>query len=359
MNQAANRIVIMAGGTGGHIMPGLAVGHLLRAQGWQVWWLGHPERMEGEMVPEHGFELLPLEFAGLRGKGIGALLRLPFRLLSACRQARHAFQQVQPQVVLGMGGYVTVPGGLMARWMKIPLVVHEQNAIGGTANRLLARLARRRLVGFPGALPGAVMVGNPVRAAFKALGAPESRYARRQGPLQLLVLGGSLGARPLNQIIPEALASIKPEQRPVVVHQTGAQHIDDVQQSYAELGVEAQCVPFIKDVAQAMAQADIVICRAGAMTVAEVATAGVAALFVPLPHAIDDHQTANARYLADCQAAWLQPQGSLTSQWLGKWLRERSREELAEVATRAYEHAYREATEKIAHACIEVAQEAA
>ncbi|HLR82621.1 MAG TPA: undecaprenyldiphospho-muramoylpentapeptide beta-N-acetylglucosaminyltransferase [Paenalcaligenes sp.] len=359
MTQSTHRIVIMAGGTGGHIMPGLAVGHLLRAQGWQVWWLGHPERMEGDMVPEHGFELLPLEFSGLRGKGLGALLKLPFRLFAAGKQARRAFQRVRPQVVLGMGGYVTVPGGLMARWMKIPLVVHEQNAIGGTANRLLARLARRRLVGFPGALPGAVMVGNPVRAAFKALEAPKSRYARRNGPLSVLVLGGSLGARPLNQVIPEALGSIRPAERPSILHQTGAQHLDDVQNHYAQLGVDAECVAFIEDVAQAMAQADIVICRAGAMTVAEVATAGVAALFVPLPHAIDDHQTANARFLADCDAAWLQPQSSLTSQWLSKWLRERQRDELAEVATRAYEHAYKEATERIAHACSEVAQEAA
>lgn len=359
MTQATNRIVIMAGGTGGHIMPGLAVGHLLRAQGWQVWWLGHPDRMEGEMVPNHGFELLPLEFAGLRGKGLGALLKLPFRLFSACRQARRAFQDVRPQVVLGMGGYVTVPGGLMARWMKIPMVVHEQNAIGGTANRLLARLSRRRLVGFPGALPGAVMVGNPVRAAFKSLAAPKSRYERRQGPLQVLVLGGSLGARPLNQVIPEALASIPSADRPTVVHQAGEQHIDDVRERYAQLGVAAECMPFIEDVAQAMAQADIVICRAGAMTVAEVATAGVAALFIPLPHAIDDHQTANARYLSDCGAAWLQPQSAFTGQWLSKWLRERERSELAEVAMRAHEHAYREAAEKIAQACTEVAQEAA
>lgn len=358
MTAQAFRIVIMAGGTGGHIMPGLAVAHLLRAQGWQVWWLGQPERMEGQMVPEHGFELLPIEFAGLRGKGLGAVLKLPLRMLTACRQARQAFKKVQPQVVLGMGGYVAVPGGVMARLMRIPLVVHEQNAIAGTANKLLARLARRRLVGFPGALPGAVMVGNPVRAAFKSLGAPLARYAARQGPLRLLILGGSLGAAPLNAVVPEALANLPQDERPEVVHQTGRLHIETVQEHYQRLGVQAETVAFIDDVAQAMSEADVILCRAGAMTVAEVAAVGVAALFVPLPHAIDDHQTANARYLSDCGGAWLQPQSSLTSQWLSKWLRARRRDELAQVAEQAYQHAHGDATKKIALACTEVAQEA-
>jgi len=359
MTTNSKRIVIMAGGTGGHIMPGLAVARCLRAQGWQIWWLGQADKMEGEMVPQHGFELLPLRFSGVRGKGLGALLKLPLRLWQACRQARQALRQVQPQVVLGLGGYVAVPGGLMARQLKLPLVVHEQNAVAGTANRLLARFARQRLVGFPGALPGAIMVGNPVRSAFKNLVPPQVRYAERSGPLKLLVLGGSLGAAPLNQVIPEAIAAMPAEQRPQIVHQTGAQHVETVRAHYQQLGVKAECKAFIDEMAQAMSQADVIICRAGAMTVAEVAVAGVAALFIPLPHAIDDHQTANARFLSECGGAWLQPQSSFTAQWLGQWLRSLDRAALAQVAEQAYQHAHRDATEKIAQACIEVAQEAA
>src|SRR5690625_2495406 len=310
--------------------------------------------MEGHMVPAHGFDLLSIQFAGLRGKGLTALVKLPVRLWRACRQAHRALKKIRPHVVLGMGGYVAVPGGLVARWLGISLVVHEQNAIAGTANRLLGRFARQRLVGFPGALPGAVMVGNPVRAAFKALGDPKVRYQQRKGPLQLLVLGGSLGAAPLNRVIPQALASMHSKHRPKVMHQTGEQHIQEVKSLYQSLEVEAHCVPFINDVAQAMLQADIVICRAGAMTVSEVAMAGVAALFVPLPHAIDDHQTANARFLSDCQGAWLQPQSAFSSQWLATWLRGLDRQQLAKVATQAYQHAYRKATEKIAQVCMEV-----
>lgn len=359
MTKAGNRIVIMAGGTGGHIMPGLAVAHLLRARGWQVWWLGQPDRMEGDMVPTHGFELLPITFAGLRGKGIAALIKLPFRLWTACGQARHAFKRVQPQVVLGMGGYVSVPGGIMARLMGIPIAIHEQNAVGGTANRFLARFARRRLAGFPGALPGAVVVGNPVRAAFKAQPTPEARYQQRSGVLRVLVLGGSLGAAPLNEVIPEAIAAMPASERPQITHQTGTAHIEHVRANYEQLGVSANCVDFIEDMAQAMGQADLIICRAGAMTVAEVAAVGVAALFIPLPHAIDDHQTANAQYLSECGGAWLQPQSSFTSQWLSKWLRQRNRTELAAVATQAYQHAHEQAVEKITQACQEIVQEAA
>lgn len=352
-------LVIMAGGTGGHIMPGLAVAHEMKARGWRVLWMGHPERMEGRLVPENGFELLPLRFAGLRGKGPGALLRLPFTLSSACLQARAALKRAGADVVLGMGGYVAFPGGVMARLAGIPLVVHEQNAVAGTANRWLARLARKVLAGFPGALPGALMVGNPVRKAFLTLPAAAERYAARQGPLQLLVIGGSLGAAILNQVVPEALSRLAPAERPVVRHQAGQQHIAALQQKYRELGVEASCEAFIEDMAATYAQADVVICRAGAMTVAEVAAAGVAALFIPLPHAIDDHQTANARYLADCQGAWLQPQPQFTAEWLADWLRSLNRSVLAEVGQHAHEHACLSATEQIADACEQVARRTA
>lgn len=351
-------LMIMAGGTGGHIMPGLAVAREMQARGWSVVWLGHPERMEGRLVPAEGIRLVPLRFAGLRGKGLSALLKLPFTLSGACLQARRALRQERPDVVLGMGGYVAFPGGVMAALGRIPLVVHEQNAVGGTANRWLARLASKVLVGFPGALHGGLMVGNPVRAAMmRAAPAPE-RYAARKGPLRLLVVGGSLGASVLNSVVPEAIAAIPADQRPRVVHQAGEQHIQALQQRYAELGVEADCRAFIDDMADAMSGADLLVCRAGAMTVAEVAAVGVAALFVPLPHAIDDHQTANARYLSECNGGWLQPQSQFTASWLSQWLAERTRDELSGVAAHAHEHASLQATSHIADACEQLVRRA-
>lgn len=352
-------LIVMAGGTGGHIMPGLAVAHEMKARGWRVLWLGNPARMEGRLVPEHGFEMLPLSFSGVRGKGLAALVKLPFTLAAACLQARKALAQARPDVVLGMGGYVAFPGGLMARLAGIPLVVHEQNAVAGTANRWLARVARKVLAGFPGALHGALMVGNPVRENFRTLAPTTERYAGRQGPLRLLVVGGSLGAAMLNEVVPQAVARMAPEERPIVTHQAGEQHIESLRKRYHESGVEAECVPFIADMAQAMGQADLVVCRAGAMTVAEVAAAGVAALFIPLPHAIDDHQTANARYLSDCKGAWLQPQREFSAEWLSDWLRRQTREGLAEVARHAHEHACLSATQMIADVCEQAARRAA
>ncbi len=353
------RILIMAGGTGGHIMPGLAVAEVLRGQGWQVQWLGNPERMEGRLVPAHGIELLPLRFGGVRGKGLLTLLKLPFALAAACLRVRRLLRVHRPDVVLGMGGYAAVPGGLMARLSGIPLVVHEQNAVAGSANRLLARFARRALTGFPGALPSALMVGNPVRAALTAVTPVAERYAAREGALQLLVLGGSLGAAPLNAVIPEALALLPPESRPHVHHQSGERHVEAVRERYARLGVEARVSAFIEDMAQALSQADLVICRAGAMTVAEVAAVGVAALFIPLPHAIDDHQTANARYLSECGGGWLMPQADLTAGGLSAWLAARERPELAAVAAHAHEHASLNAAQLIAEACVHTKEESA
>ena len=356
---SARTILIMAGGTGGHIMPGLAVAHELKQRGWQVVWLGHPDRMEGRIVPQHDIPLEPLRFSGVRGKGAAALLKLPFALAGACRQASRALRSVQPDVVLGMGGYVAFPGGLMARWRRIPLVVHEQNAVAGTANRMLARMARKVLTGFPGALPGALMVGNPVRQELLALPPVHERYGKRQGPLRVLVVGGSLGAQVLNEVVPAALALMPEQERPVVVHQAGAQHIEDLSERYAQAGVQAQCHAFIDDMAARMGEADLLICRAGAMTVAEAAAAGVAALFVPLPHAIDDHQTSNARYLSDCNGAWLQKQSGFTPEWLAQWLKGRSRDELARYAGHAHEHASLNAAQQIAEACENVAGRAA
>ncbi len=277
--------------------------------------------MEGRLVPPHGFELVPLRFSGVRGKGWAALLKLPFTLGRACWQARGSLRRTKPDVVLGMGGYVAFPGGLMAALQRVPLVIHEQNAVAGTANRWLAKLASKVLVGFPGALPGAVMVGNPVRQALAQVAPTVQRYADRQGPLRLLVVGGSLGAAALNAIVPRALAQIAAHDRPIVTHQAGEQHLTDLRNAYQSVDVQAQCHAFIDDMATALSEADVVICRAGAMAVAEVAAVGVAALFVPLPHAIDDHQTANARYLSDCQGAWSKKQSELTAEWLAQWLR--------------------------------------
>ncbi|HUH39627.1 MAG TPA: undecaprenyldiphospho-muramoylpentapeptide beta-N-acetylglucosaminyltransferase [Castellaniella sp.] len=355
----APTILIMAGGTGGHIMPGLAVATALRERGWRVLWLGNPDKMEGRLVPAQGFEMLALRFGGVRGKGLMTLLKLPVHLSLACVRVGALLRRYRPDVVLGMGGYVAFPGGLMARLNGIPLVIHEQNAIAGTANRWLARIARKALSGFPGALPDALMVGNPVRASFWDIAPPAERYRARQGALRVLVIGGSQGAGRLNELIPEALALIPPGQRPQVRHQAGERHIDALRERYESLGVVAEASAFIEDMAQALSDADLVICRAGAMTVAEVAAVGVAALFIPLPQAIDDHQTANARYLTDCGGGWLLAQGTLDASGLATWLSARNRAELAAVALHAHEHASPNAAQSIADACTRTIKEAA
>ncbi len=348
-------ILIMAGGTGGHIMPGLAVADVLKERGWTVRWLGNPDKMEGRLVPARGYPLVTLRFAGVRGKGLLAKLKAPFLLLGAIGQVWNQFARVKPDVVLGMGGYVAFPGGVVAALRSRPLVLHEQNAIAGMTNRWLARLAQRVLAGFPGALQGAEVVGNPVRRDVAAMPAPGQRYADRAGPLRILVVGGSLGATALNTILPLAIEIMPVESRPLIIHQAGAQHIDALTEAYRRAGVTAQCTPFIEDMAAALGDADLLICRAGAMTVAEVAAAGVAALFVPFPHAVDDHQTANARFLSDDSAAWLQQQTELTPERLAQWLGERTRSELCAVACRARAHACPQSADKIADICEELA----
>jgi len=350
-------ILIAAGGTGGHIMPGLAVAHELRQRGWRVVWAGHPDKMEGRLVSERGIELMPLRFSGVRGKGIVTLLKLPYRLLSGLMQASRALSRSHADVVLGMGGYVALPVGMMAALRRVPLVLHEQNAVAGMTNKVLARIADRVLSGFPDVLPQAEMVGNPVRQDLASLPAPPSRYRARTGPLRLLVVGGSLGAQALNQIVPLALARLPLERRPLVTHQSGQTHIDALRATYTQAGVAAECLPFIDDMAGALAAADVVVCRAGAMTVAEVAAAGVAALFVPLPHAVDDHQTANARFLSDANAAWLRAQAELTPEWLASWLMTLDREQLCAVALRARERALPESAHRIAAVCARMAGE--
>ena len=348
---SGRHILIMAGGTGGHIMPGLAVADVLRSRGWKVTWLGNPDKMEGRLVPPRGYTLAPLAFQGVRGKGASALLKLPLRLASALSVTWKHLNRVRPDVVLGMGGYVAFPGGVVARLRGVPLVVHEQNAVAVTANRTLARMARAVMTGFPDVLARGSHVGNPVRRDVCLLAEPAQRYAARQGALRVLVVGGSLGAQILNTVVPQALGLLPEGQRPVVTHQSGEQHIDSLRAAYTAAGATAECLPFITDMAQALGQADVVICRAGAMTVAEVAAAGVAAVFVPLPHAIDDHQNANAAYLSDAQAAWRQPQSEFTAQWLADWLAAATREQLAAVAVRARARARTDSADLIADVC--------
>ena len=259
--------------------------------------------------------------------------------------------------MLGMGGYVAFPAGMMAALRRVPLVVHEQNAEAGMTNKVLARVAKRVLSGFPGVLRKGETAGNPVREEVVALPEPAARYGARTGRLRLLVIGGSLGAQALNTTVPAALASLPGDQRPLVIHQSGENHLDALRQAYDAAGVEAECVAFIDDMAGALADADVVVCRAGAMTVAEVAAAGVAALFVPVPHAVDDHQTANASFLSNADAAWLCQQNDLTPAWLASWLQGLSREELCAVAERARVRAVPDAARRIADACVRAAGE--
>ena len=346
--------LVMAGGTGGHIFPGLAVAQALRAQGWQVHWLGAPASMESRLVPPRGFAFEAITFSGVRGKGVATLALLPVRLLRACWQSLQVLARVRPDVVLGFGGYISLPGGLMAWLRRTPLVLHEQNSVAGAANKVLARLARRVFCAFPQALVGAQHVGNPLRAEFLQQALPEQRFAARCGPLQILVLGGSLGAQALNQIVPQALAQLGAAERPVVVHQSGEQHIEALRNAYAQAGVQAELTPFIDDTASAMARADLVICRAGASTVTEIAAVGAAALFVPFPAAVDDHQTHNARFLADQGAAWLMPQSTLTAQSLAQWLQTCDRPTLSRHAQAAKAMQNLQATAAMVAACQEV-----
>lgn len=350
--------VIMAGGTGGHIFPGIAVGQGLRAAGWAVYWMGAPGGMEAELAPKHGFAMLWVKFSGLRGKGPLPKLLLPLHLLRAFWQAWRALRRVSADVVVSMGGYIAFPGGMMSVWAGAKLVVHEQNAVAGLANKVLARLADRVYTAFPDVLPGGRWVGNPVRESICSLDTPRRRYAGRNGPLRLLVVGGSLGAAALNSLVPQALALLPRQQRPRVTHQSGAKHLAALQQAYAQAGVEADCVAFIDDMAAAYAQADLVICRAGASTVTEVACAGVAALFVPFPFAVDDHQTANARFLADRGAALLMQQAELTPQKLADLIAGLNRERLTDLAVKARDAAQMHAVREVVAGCNELVPEA-
>lgn len=350
-------VLIMAGGTGGHIFPGLAVAEVLRAQGVPVVWLGATGGMETQVVPAHGIELRTVPVGGLRGKGLKTRLLAPLMLLRALSASLSVLRQFKPRSVLSMGGYVAGPGGIAAWLTRRPLLVHEQNRVAGFTNRLLAHFARRVLAGFANALPQAAWVGNPVRAAIAALPLPAERMATRDGRSRLLVLGGSLGARALNLAVPQALAQLPAERRPEVLHQCGKRGLDEAREAYAKAGVEAQVVAFVEDMAGAYGWADLAVCRAGALTVAELTAAGLGAVLVPFPYAVDDHQTGNAEALVKVGAAELIQERDLDVQRLAARLDALlgDRAALLAMAAAARTLAKPDAATVIAQACMEVA----
>jgi UDP-N-acetylglucosamine--N-acetylmuramyl-(pentapeptide) pyrophosphoryl-undecaprenol N-acetylglucosamine transferase len=348
-------ILVMAGGTGGHIFPALAVAEKMRERGWRVVWLGNPDGMEARLVPQHGFEMVWVKFAALRGKGLLRKLLLPLNLLKGFWQAQKAIRDVQPNVVLGMGGYITFPGGMMASLFGKPLVVHEQNSVAGLANRVLAGVADKIVTGFPEVLKKGVWAGNPVRPEIARIAPPAERFAERSGALRLLVIGGSLGAQVLNEMVPQGMALLGENEQPQIVHQAGEKHIEALKANYAAVGVQAHCVSFIEDMAGAYEWADLVICRSGALTVAELAAAGVASILVPFPHAVDDHQSGNARFLVNVGGAFLLPQHDLTAEAIAL-IRNYSRSQLLEMAEKARSLAKPDATEEVANICAESAK---
>jgi UDP-N-acetylglucosamine--N-acetylmuramyl-(pentapeptide) pyrophosphoryl-undecaprenol N-acetylglucosamine transferase len=353
-------ILIMAGGTGGHVFPALAVARQLQSHGARVLWLGTPGSFESRLIPGTGIPFHEVPVQGLRGKGLLGWLKAPFTLAHALLLALRALRRLSPDLVLGMGGYATGPGGVAARLLGKPLVIHEQNAVPGLTNRLLAHIATRVLEGFPGSFPPsrrACHTGNPVREEVARVPAPEQRLAGRSGPLRVLVLGGSQGARVLNETVPRAIAGLADASIVEVRHQTGAAHLHDTLEAYAQAGVDAEAVAFIEDVAGAYAWADLVVCRAGALTIAELAVAGVASVLVPFPHAVDDHQTRNGETLANADAAVLINQSDLNAGRLGGLLAELhgARERLLNMAVAARRLGLPGATRTVSDCCLELA----
>lgn len=314
-------VLIMAGGTGGHIFPALAVANTIQAEGTPVIWLGTEKGLESKIIPQQGIDIEYIKIGGLRGKGALSLLLAPFKIIYALLQAIQVIRRVKPRSVLGMGGYVTGPGGLAAWILGVPLYIHEQNAIAGLTNKILARIAKKVFEAFPGSFYERSKItcsGNPVRKEFFEVKGIEERFAAKDGQVNILILGGSLGAKVLNEIVPETVAKIAENIRPSIRHQAGEKTIELAKQQYQKLGVDAEITPFIDDMAQAFEWADLIICRAGALTISEIAVVGVPAILVPFPHAVDDHQTQNARYLSATGAAVLIPQERLNADCLYK-----------------------------------------
>ncbi len=315
----------MAGGTGGHVFPGLALAKCLQQQGIEVHWLGTERGLEAKLVPDNGFKLHRVSISGLRGKGVVALLAAPYKILTAICQSMRVIRKIQPDIIVGMGGFVSGPGGIAGWLSRCPLVIHEQNAKAGITNKVLARFSRRVLEGFPQAFaPNAkvVVTGNPVRADIEAMLPPSGRLVPQRGRFRLLVLGGSLGAKALNDLLPKALAQLGEDERPEVWHQTGEKHVEDVKKAYESIGLTANVQPFIQDMAAAYSWADMVLCRAGALTIAELCASGLGAVLVPYPYAVDDHQTANADYMVRSGAALCVQQAELTDARLTEIIRE-------------------------------------
>jgi len=345
-------LLVMAGGTGGHVFPGLAVADALKQQGWQVSWLGTSDRMEAQLVPEHGYEIDFIDIAGVRGNGLKRLLMAPIRIIKSIFQARAVLKKHHVDLVLGMGGFASGPGGIAAWTMGIPVVLHEQNAAAGLTNRILSRFSKRVLMGFSGAFQSnkALLVGNPVRKQLVAL--PCKKISPENAPLNVLVVGGSLGAKILNDLLPEVFAVFSDTQFNIL-HQSGKGHYQALQARYQKRHVKADVKEFITDMASAYHWADLVICRAGALTVAEIAVVGLPAIFVPLPHAVDDHQTKNAQYLVDQGAALLIPQKELgkekLSDYLSIFLQDRAL--LSEMSRKGKKSAIIDATERVSAIC--------
>jgi UDP-N-acetylglucosamine--N-acetylmuramyl-(pentapeptide) pyrophosphoryl-undecaprenol N-acetylglucosamine transferase len=350
--------MIMAGGTGGHIFPALSVADYARAQGWTVVWLGSRAGMEARLVPPKGYDMAWIRFSGVRRRGLLPMALLPLNLLIAFWQSARAIFAHRPDVVLGMGGYVAFPGGMMASLLNRPLALHEQNSVAGLSNRVLSHVADKVLVAFPGAFGErckAEWTGNPVREDIAAVAPPDERFANRSGPLRLLVLGGSQGAAVLNEVVPKAIALLASAPRPQVVHQSGAAHLDKVRANYERAGVRADVLAFVDDMAARYAEADLLICRAGASTIAELAAAGVPAVLIPFPYAVDDHQTHNARFLSERGGAVLIPQSELTPEKLAGLLARLDREKLLAMARAARAAARPDATRAVAEACMKLA----
>lgn len=347
----------MAGGTGGHVFPALAVADYMKVSGWRVVWLGTKGGMEEILVPQKGYDIEIMDFSGLRGKNLMVWFLLPLRLLLAFWQSAKVLFQIRPDVVLGMGGYPAFPGGIMASLLNKPLLIHEQNSVPGLANKILAKFADKILLGFPNAIRNEkkiIFSGNPVRKEISQLDIPDKRYAERSGKLKLLIIGGSLGAQALNTIVPKMLKLIPDHMRPLVTHQAGRKHLETLKKNYAEAGVEGELLVFIENIAVQYANCDLVICRAGALTIAELTVVGIASILVPFPYAVDDHQTSNAKFLSDKDAAVLLPQNELTPQGLAQLLMEFTREKLLGMAMKARELASPAATRLVAEACMEM-----
>ncbi|UOF93553.1 MAG: undecaprenyldiphospho-muramoylpentapeptide beta-N-acetylglucosaminyltransferase [Bordetella sp.] len=351
----AKTIIITGGGTGGHVTPGLAIAKILKYRGWKVVWLGNPNKIEGVLVPKNGFLLMPLNFHGLSKSIFKNVFNFPFFFFQAFFQSFKTLLKIKPNIVLAMGGYIAFPGGIAAIFLGIPLVLHEQNAILGKVNRFLVKFSKCIFTAFPNVHPAARNFGNPIDLKISSIKEIDKRYDLRQDKaLNLLIIGGSQGSKALNSIIPKSLALLKNNQFSKITHQTGFGNSINVQKQYENLGIKAECKDFIDDIFFEMKNADLLICRSGAMTVSEITAIGIAALLIPYPESADNHQVANAYFLSKSKAGWMHEQHQLTPEFLAQWLQKRSREELKQVALMARQKARENSAIYIAKTCEQI-----